>query len=48
MPTKKKAKKKASRRSSGKGKWLVTGGTGFFGTHMAWRLIKEGINICII
>ncbi len=28
---------------SGKKQWLVTGGTGFFGTHMAWRLIKEGI-----
>lgn len=38
---KKKVKKKISRRS--KGKWLVTGGTGFFGTHMAWRLIQEGI-----
>jgi nucleoside-diphosphate-sugar epimerase len=44
MPTKKKsAKKKAVSRAAGKGKWLVTGGTGFFGTHMAWRLIKEGI-----
>ncbi|MES2201895.1 MAG: NAD(P)-dependent oxidoreductase [candidate division FCPU426 bacterium] len=26
-----------------KKQWLVTGGTGFFGTHMAWRLIEEGI-----
>lgn len=26
-----------------KKQWLVTGGTGFFGTHMAWRLIKQGI-----
>jgi nucleoside-diphosphate-sugar epimerase len=26
-----------------KKQWLVTGGTGFFGTHMAWRLIKSGI-----
>ena len=26
-----------------KKQWLVTGGTGFFGTHMAWHLIKKGI-----
>jgi nucleoside-diphosphate-sugar epimerase len=26
-----------------KKQWLITGGTGFFGTHMAWRLIKQGI-----
>lgn len=29
--------------ASSKKKWLVTGGTGFFGTHMAWHLIKKGI-----
>ena len=42
---KKPASAKSSKKSSGagKGKWLVTGGTGFFGTHMAWRLIAEGI-----
>lgn len=28
---------------STKTQWLVTGGTGFFGTAMAWRLIHEGI-----
>ena len=26
-----------------KNQWLITGGTGFFGTHMATRLIKQGI-----
>jgi nucleoside-diphosphate-sugar epimerase len=26
-----------------KKQWLITGGTGFFGTHMAWHLIRRGI-----
>jgi nucleoside-diphosphate-sugar epimerase len=30
-------------KTSSKKQWLVTGGTGFLGTHVAWHLIKKGI-----